>query len=138
MISPICGADSKLFSTSLPKSSIYVFNSFKLYVVNNEYNSVVTRFSLPLPLEPNIKIPYVFEYGKGISNIYYLVYASMQSKLIIQNKTYYEVPKMNIKENGLNNLIGKLETMQSTIYSEENMNLLYKYYYKEIYSEFKH
>lgn len=55
-------------------------------------------------LSPKTTVPFCFEYGKGINEIYDTVYFMIHEKIIAKNGTYYSIGN-SAKCNGLSNLI---------------------------------
>ena len=77
--------------------------------------------------KPTTKLPYYFKYITGISTIHSVIYYLMETKLIIQQGTYYELVGSGIKTNGLANFIEEFRPLYIAIYKSKR-DEIYNYY----------
>ena len=94
---------------------------------NKEYktlfNSVNSGMDLDIEiLKSNKKAPCIypchFDYGKGISNMYNFIYALVKKDVIKKKGSYFEFKDgyVEVKENGMNNFIDKIKSMNINLY----------------------
>ena len=110
----------------LPLSSTGVNKNFKKINKTSIGCDLVFEVSKSNKTYPGRKIPFYFIYGKGVSNVYSIMYALIELGYIKENNSYYTYEKDGIKKvyHGINELVNDQELFNNS------MNIAYDFYSK--------